>query len=119
MSSIHDGRWSEQKHRMLSTLPPQKLFYIIQVDDMSQIFHFTNDHSPVSMENVIGGIMNLYIRYNIQYIYLDRDTIPLYIYRMTSQIQKSLTYDPDISTEEKMKKSFIHSMKKKTDNLTP
>lgn len=119
MSSIHDGRWSEQKHRMLSTLPPQKLFYIIQVEDMSQIFHFTNDHSPVSMENVIGGIMNLYIRYNIQYIYLDRDTIPLYIYRMTSQIQKSLTYDKDISTEEKMEKSFIHSMKKKTDNLTP
>lgn len=119
MSSIHDGRWSEQKHRILSTLPSQKLFYIIQVEDMSQIFHFSNDYSPVSMENVIGGIMNLYIRYDIQYIYLNRDTIPRYIYRMALQIQKSLTYNTDISREEKMEKSFIHSMKKKADNLTP
>ena len=68
-SSIHDGRWNEQKYRALSEYYG-KLFYIIEIDEFTDIFNYQPYKSTITSEALLSATTNLWINHNIPYIYL-------------------------------------------------
>jgi ERCC4-type nuclease len=69
-SSIHDGRWNEQKYRALSEYQG-KLFYIIEINDITDIFNYQPYRSNINSEALLSATTNLWINHNIPYILLN------------------------------------------------
>ena len=88
-SSIHDGRWSEQKKRALASHSVHQLFYIFQIDHPNDIFDYRNRFSPIGSDALVSAIMNLHLQYGISYVFLPTLThIARYIVRLSIQCEK-------------------------------
>lgn len=124
LSSIHDGRWSEQKIRAFSCLPTTRIFYIIEVgNDLWSDDHFTNPRvkhfSNISHESGFHAIINLFIVYNIPFLFVKNPVMTVHMIQLLSKQlgKKKENFDFQASYE----KSFIKSMSgihsKKKENL--
>jgi len=119
IASIMDGRLSEQKHRALAQYSVDKIMYIIQVKDFNDIFNYQHPYNNEwNAEMTSSAVMNLFIRYNISYLYLDSiESISKYIIRMTTQFERNHNYTSSSSYSQHLTHSYIHSQKQK--NITP
>lgn len=116
-SSIHDGRWAEQKYRALSEYQ-NKLFYIIEVENFSDIFEYQPYKSNITKEAILSATTNLWVNHNIPYLYLQGiEQIAKYIYKMSAQFEKQKK-EIDIMNEYS---SFLLNsiLPKKRENMTP
>jgi ERCC4-type nuclease len=135
LASIHDGRWQEQKLRILrraldqSASPPQFL-YIIELgqllweqaflaNDLSLLYPFSN----VSVDAGFNAITNLLVIYKIPFLFV-RDTSMTcdMVERMTKQVLKQRTdegYSISESYEKALLKSSFTTNSKRKDNFTP
>ena len=60
-SSIKDGRWKEQKARLISNFPTYKILYLIE--DMN-----INTHC-INQKTIVGSLINTMLRDNIKLIF--------------------------------------------------
>ncbi len=114
-SSIHDGRWSEQKYRALSEYQG-KLFYIIEIEDFSQIFNY-QPWGNITGDAILSATTNLWVNHNIPFIYLQgTEQTAKYIYKLCNQIEKEKKIT-DIENE--YAKYLIKSiLPKRRENMT-
>lgn len=109
-SSIKDGRWREQKARLLSNFPSYKIVYLIE--DMKIHNHCLN------MKTIIGSIINTLLRDNIKIIFSKSiEQTCLIIDVLFERLIKNPEFFDEI-TEKKVNYSETLKLKKK-DNLTP
>lgn len=114
-SSIHDGRWNEQKYRALSEYQG-KLFYIIEINDFTDIFNYQPYRSNINPEALLSATTNLWINHNIPFIYLQGiEQVAKYIYKLSIQLGK-----PKKDTTDEYAKHLVHSiLPKRRENMTP
>lgn len=122
-SSIHDGRWSEQKERCIENYP-NKLFYIIQIDNFSDILNYSNPHSYIKNNSILSATINLLTKHYIPYLYLNSmELIANYIYLICLQYHKKYTIYKKTETETKTEsysEKYISSiLPKKQKNMSP
>lgn len=120
-SSIYDGRWSEQKKRALSRYRPHQLYYIIQIQNENDIFDYRNRFSKIDCDALLSATMNLFLNYNIPYIYLqEMKSIARYIYRLAIQCHKRANVYDATKQDDKYDHSYLGSIQsKKQKNMTP
>ena len=117
-ASIKDGRYREQKKRLLSNFPREKIFYIIEGDLTKNNKSFS--FNKVSKDTVYSSLINCYLRDNINIIHtLNTDETIEILEQFCNKIlkqgteflsQKKTTYDEDLI------KSIVQTKKK---NITP
>ena len=117
ISSVNDGRYREQKKRLLdSTIPNQKIMYLLEghIDDI-----------PGHMKTLFGMIINTLFRDKLQIIRFEgiEETI-YFIKRIVEKIEASdtnilPTLTPTTQSEESNNLDYLSTIKlKKKDNLT-
>jgi ERCC4-type nuclease len=119
-SSIYDGRWSEQKKRALATYRPDQLYYIIQVQNEKDIFEYQNRFSKIDCDALLSATMNLFLNYNIPYIYLqEMKNIVRYVYRLAIQCHKRVTTYDSNKQDHQYEHSYLGSIQsRKQKNMT-
>lgn len=114
LSSIHDGRWSEQKHRILASESVSFVYYIIELGEemWSNINEWDHclqsfKYSCVPIENGISAIFNLLVVSKIPFLFskneLMTSSILCKLYMQYNKIKK----DDDVSLS--YQKAFIKS----------
>jgi crossover junction endonuclease MUS81 len=130
ISSIHDGRYREQKARMLSTYNQKYLSYIIEEDDIISSKVYSKNKSTIQ-----GAYINTLFRDNIRILFTKNisETVTLILsiaIKMIDNpkkfISSSNNANTEISTTSSMSQSFtdtssytdfIKLKKKKIDNI--
>jgi crossover junction endonuclease MUS81 len=130
ISSIHDGRYREQKARMLSTYNQKYLSYIIEEDDIISSKVYSKNKSTIQ-----GAYINTLFRDNIRILFTKNisETVTLILsiaIKMIDNpkkfISSSNNANTEISTASSMSQSFtdtssytdfIKLKKKKIDNI--
>ena len=117
-SSIKDGRYREQKKRLLNNFPKDKIFYIIEGDLTTNNKSFL--FNKVSKNTIYSSLINCYLRDNINIIHTFNtdETIEIleqFYQKISKQgidflSKKPSTYDEDLI------KSIVQTKKK---NITP
>jgi ERCC4-type nuclease len=120
-SSIHDGRWKEQKLRITSN--GHSLFYLIQIENESEIFEYENTFSNIPSDNITSAILNLWVNMKIPFIFLkDIENMTRFIFQLSRQyLKKNTIYSHDDENNEKNKynQSLIQSIStSKKKNIT-
>ena len=116
-ASINDGRYREQKHRLLKNYPINKILYIIEGD-------LTKDnksvkYNKVSKSTIYSSIINMYLRDNLNVFHCKNKAETLeFLETFASKIKKQgikfLENKGDYQT------SIVSSVNiSKKDNLTP
>lgn len=126
LSSIHDGRWTEQKIRAMSCLSNARLLYLIELGDeiwdardaLTTSKGFKN-FSSVSYESGMNAIMNLYIVYNIPFLFVrNTDMTADMILSMYRQLSKKKDgHDFKASYEKSFIKSISGVQSRRKDNV--
>lgn len=114
-ASINDGRYREQKKRLLSNYTKNKILYIIEGDLMSD--NKSIQYNKINKHTIYSSLINLYIRDNIN-LFISKSieqTIELF-----ENITKKFEKDPSelIKNYKSDTELFTNSSIKK-NNLTP
>lgn len=123
LSSIHDGRWSEQKLRAMSCLSTTRLFYIIELGNELWNDNFTKaafkNFSSVSNESGFNAIINLFIVYNIPFLFVKNAIMTVEMIQLFCRQLEKKKDDHDLQAS--YEKSFIKSISglqsKRKENL--
>lgn len=109
-SSIKDGRWREQKARLLSNFPSHKLLYLIEDMPISTLC--------LNEKTIVGSLINTMLRDNIKLLFSKslKQTI-LIIDTLLERLNKKPEFFNE-TTESNINYSETLKLKKK-DNLTP
>lgn len=123
LSSIHDGRWSEQKLRAMSCLSTTRLFYIIELGNELWNDNFSKptfkNFSNVSFESGFNAIINLFIVYNIPFLFVKNSLMTIDMIELFCRQLEKKKDDHDLQAS--YEKSFIKSISglqsKRKENL--
>ena len=126
ISSIHDGRYREQKARMLSTYNQKYLSYIIEEDDILSSKIYSKNKSMVQ-----GAYINTLFRDNIRILFTKNieETVTLLLsiaikmiehpknFAMISEISQDTHNTSQLLSTQPVYTDFIKLKKKKIDNI--
>jgi ERCC4-type nuclease len=86
-ASLYDGRWSEQKHRMLSHAP--SVIYIFETQGLALFDEEYVFHGGIRIRSVCSAILNLWIHYHIPcFITRSVSETATFLARFCEQVQK-------------------------------
>lgn len=91
-SSIKDGRYKEQKQKMLSFVDRRNIYYIIEGDMKSYNESMNLNINGINKKNLIGSIINTMIRDDIK-IFFTKDIADTY--QLLLNIISRISKDPD------------------------
>lgn len=124
LASIHDGRWTEQKIRAMSS-SDARLFYIIETGDIMWDHGITNttdmikNFSTVSVDSGLNAIINLFVVYNIPFLFVKNISMTVDIVTLFYRQLEKKRNDHDLQTS--YEKSYIKSLpgiqSKKKENI--
>ena len=123
ISSIHDGRYREQKARMLSTYNQKYLSYIIEDDDILSSKIYSKNKSMIQ-----GAYINTLFRDNIRILFTKNvgETVTMLLSIAIKMIEHpknfannelSIIHDISQDTQPSVYTDFIKLKKKKIDNI--
>lgn len=103
-NSIRDGRYREQKSRLFSTYPPQKIMYLIEGDLTTE--NGSIHYNKVSKSTIYSSLFNLLLRDNLSLFMTnnERESVE-FLHQLADKIQKHGT-------------KFIHQTSSRTCEAT-
>ncbi len=117
-SSIKDGRYREQKKRLIENYSKDKIIYIIEGDltKNNKSFNF----NKITKETIYSTIFNIYLRDKINILHTNNsdETIECLEFFCTKIKKKGIEFISEYKTEykEDLVKTILHTKK---DNTTP
>lgn len=122
-ASIKDGRWSEQKLRALSMYPPHKIFYILELTQEDDLFHYHDKYSRIDTDTILSASLNLFIKWRIPFIFIrGTHNVARFIYKLCLQLKKHKDLEQGSVIEEMHSESYVSSsciQLQKQKNMTP
>ena len=115
-SSINDGRYREQKARLLENFQKNQIIYLIEGDLTHHNLSF--EFNKVSKETIYSALVNLYLRDNFNVFISSglKETYEFMEYLGRKLEKQGLTFLEKKYTKEM---SLFHNMKSSKKNLTP